>query len=883
MKRGIAVLGPGLGSGSEAHLAWSTGAQAPHRSQQGLSLRWRLLLLVLTSIVPLLVFALAYQYKQFRNDVETTGRQNLALARSLALQVENQLQADIDALGVLAGSEALQSGDFDRFRNRAEAAIRQQFPGAALLVIGRDGQQLLNTRVPSGTVLSRRAAMASTRQVFATGRPAVSNLFEAGPAKRFVVAIDVPIIGKDGKTAYVLSMNPDLEDFGRILRQQKPPSDWIASVFDSNGVIIARTPNGDRFVGQKAGANFFDSLVKLPEGITENISRNGIPVLSTFSHGEAFGWSVGIAMPRSDMTRPAQQAAINTLIAGSGFLAIGLALALYAARHIAQPIESLRRLAVAVHSAAPAMPPVTGLPEVDDVARALHAANEARRQSQDAEAVLRDGIETMPEGLAVYDDQDRLVICNESYKHLFPNRPEDVVVGARFEDMLHSGVVTGYYTGPAGRKEEWIAERIRDHQQPGAAIEERLADGRWVLVSHHRLPNGWLAGLRVDITERKETEHKLVQSQKMEAIGNLTGGMAHDFNNLLGIIIGNLDLARGQTGGEVEDLVSDAHEAAWRGADLTRRLLAFARRQPLRPEPISVNDLVANTVRLLRPLLGEAIEVSLHLADDLRPATADPAQLESSLANLATNARDAMPKGGKLIIATANRRLDADYATAHVDVAEGDYVMIEVSDTGCGMAPATLERIFEPFFTTKDRGKGTGLGLSMVFGFLRQSGGHINVYSELDAGTTFRLYLPRATTPAQAREDRPVTMPAQGAGETILVVEDNPEVRRIVMRQLKGLGYRAVETSTGAEALEILDREPVDLLLTDIVMPGGIDGVDLAQIALEKWPKLKVVLTSGFPETRIEIEDETLRNLRLLGKPYSRAELATVLRSALIS
>jgi CheY-like chemotaxis protein len=210
-------------------------------------------------------------------------------------------------------------------------------------------------------------------------------------------------------------------------------------------------------------------------------------------------------------------------------------------------------------------------------------------------------------------------------------------------------------------------------------------------------------------------------------------------------------------------------------------------------------------------------------------------------------------------------------------------VMIEVSDTGCGMAPATLERIFEPFFTTKDRGKGTGLGLSMVFGFLRQSGGHINVYSELDAGTTFRLYLPRATTPAQAREDRPVTMPAQGAGETILVVEDNPEVRRIVMRQLKGLGYRAVETSTGAEALEILDREPVDLLLTDIVMPGGIDGVDLAQIALEKWPKLKVVLTSGFPETRIEIEDETLRNLRLLGKPYSRAELATVLRSALIS
>jgi signal transduction histidine kinase len=846
-----------------------------------LSLRWRLLLLVLTSVVPLLVFALAYQYKQYLNDVATTGHQNLALTRGLAFLVENQIQGNIDALGVLAGSESLRNGELELFRKQADTAIRQQFPGATILVIARDGQILMTTSQPPGHPLGKRPPLQSTAQVFATGRPEVSNLFAVGEHKRFVIAIDVPVLGDDGKVKYVLSMNPDLQDFSRILRQQKPPSNWIASVFDNNGIIIARIPNGDRLIGQRAGPSFYGSLMEQPEGITESISLDGVALLSAFSHSEQFGWSVGIGVPRTDMTRPALQAAIDTLVAGSGFLILGLGLALYAARHIARPIESLRRLAVAASGPTPALPPLTGLPEVDDVARALHAANEARRQSQDAEAILRDSIETMPEGLAVYDSQDRLVICNRSYQHLFPNAPENVLVGARFEDMLRSGIAGGHYVGPPGSNEDWITEKILDHQQPGAAVEERLADGQWIIVSKHRLPNGWLADLRVDITSRKEIEHQLVQSQKMEAIGNLTGGMAHDFNNLLGIIIGNLDLARGQVEGETEELVSDAHEAAWRGADLTRRLLAFARRQPLHPEPIKVNDLIGNTVRLLRPLLREAVEISLQLAEELWPATADPAQLESTVTNLATNARDAMAKGGRLIISTANRQLDADYAASHVDVAEGDYVMIEVSDTGCGMAPATLERIFEPFFTTKDRGKGTGLGLSMVFGFLRQSGGHINVYSELGAGTTFRLYLPRAATAALAQEDKRTTALAQGAGETVLVVEDNQEVRRVVMRQLNGLGYRALETGTGTDALAVLAREPVDLLLTDIVMPGGLDGVDLARIAIEKWPALKIVLTSGFPEARIEIENEMLKSLRLLSKPYSRVELATVLRSSL--
>ena len=296
---------------------------------------------------------------------------------------------------------------------------------------------------------------------------------------------------------------------------------------------------------------------------------------------------------------------------------------------------------------------------------------------------------------------------------------------------------------------------------------------------------------------------------------------------------------------------------------------------------IDVNELVSDTVRLLRRLLGETIEVSLELPERIWPVTVDPAQLEASLANLATNARDAMANGGRLIITTANRRLDADYAASHTDVAEGDYVLIEVSDTGIGMSEEITSQIFEPFFTTKEEGKGTGLGLSMVFGFLRQSGGHVNVYSEPGVGTTFRLYLPRMTIEGLPRDvvEAPVVEPA--AGETVLVVEDNPAMRRVTLRQLRELGYRVLECDRAAAALELLQRESVDLLFTDIVMPGGLDGIALARMAMERWPALKIVLTSGFPQAKVDGNGELLGNLQLLSKPYRRTELAAALREAL--
>jgi signal transduction histidine kinase len=381
-----------------------------------------------------------------------------------------------------------------------------------------------------------------------------------------------------------------------------------------------------------------------------------------------------------------------------------------------------------------------------------------------------------------------------------------------------------------------------------------------------------------------ESEEKLRQSQKMEAVGQLTGGLAHDFNNLLLVIIGNLEelMERKNQSPADQELERQAIEAAQRGAELTRSLLAFARRQPLQPRRIAINDLMSGIARLLSRTLGGRIEVSLDLAPDLWPVVADPAQLEAALTNLATNARDAMPKGGRLTIATANRHLDEDYCAQHAEVVVGDYAMVQVSDTGAGMAPEVIAQIFDPFFTTKSRGEGTGLGLSMVFGFMKQSGGHINVYSEPGVGTTFRLYLPRDPNAAGAHESPTVEASVPGSGEIVLVVEDNPALRRVVVLRLTGLGYKVLESEDAEAALVILaGDQPIDLVFADVVMPGKLDGHDLARIVPKRWPATKVLLTSGFPGAQLDRAPTVAGDTALLNKPYRKDELARALREAL--
>ena len=333
---------------------------------------------------------------------------------------------------------------------------------------------------------------------------------------------------------------------------------------------------------------------------------------------------------------------------------------------------------------------------------------------------------------------------------------------------------------------------------------------------------------------------------------------------------------------EQAELSAAALEAALSGAELTRRLLAFARRQPLQPEEVDANALVSGITKLLARTLGEDIKITLDLDAGTRPVFVDRVQLETAITNLANNARDAMPAGGQLIIATRNGHLDRDYVEKHSEVASGDYVIIEVTDTGEGMAPEIVSRIFEPFYTTKSVGRGTGLGLSMVFGFVKQSKGHINVYSEPARGTTFRLYLPPAQSSSfSAHIQSPSLQPQYTNEETVLVVEDNSSLRAVVLRQLEGVGLRVLEAGNAQQALDILKAVPdIDLVFTDIVLAGDMDGYALARAIRKSHPKVKIIMTSGFPGIRFN-ESELAKSLPLLSKPYRKQDLIRLVRDVL--
>jgi PAS domain S-box-containing protein len=516
--------------------------------------------------------------------------------------------------------------------------------------------------------------------------------------------------------------------------------------------------------------------------------------------------------------------------------------------------------------------------------RDMTDSRRARDALAESERMARGIVDTALDAFVQMDEQGLVTGWNMQAEKIF-GWPRDEAVGKNLGDLIvprshrrehHDGLARFLNSGESrilGRRFE-IDAQARD----GKLIKVELS------VTAFSRRGGYLFnGFIRDLTEKITAEERFRQAQKMEAVGQLTGGIAHDFNNILTVITGTIEILADAVADrpQLAEIAKMIDEAAERGADLTRHLLAFARKQPLQPRETDVNELLLEASKLLRPTLGEHIEIESMLDETASQALVDPNQLTTAVLNLALNARDAMPGGGKLTLETRNVVLDQAYASAHADVTAGTYVLIAISDTGGGIPAHLLDKVIEPFFTTKDVGKGTGLGLSMVYGFVKQSNGHIKIYSEEGHGTSVKIYLPQAGAAAGAT---PLPEPErlEGGHEVVLVVEDDILVRKYVVTQIQSLGYTTLSAGNAAEAMAVLDNVAnVDLLFTDVIMPGGMNGRQLVEIVLKKRPGLGILYTSGYTENAIVHHGRLDSGVLLLAKPYRKADLARMLRKAL--
>jgi signal transduction histidine kinase/DNA-binding response OmpR family regulator len=486
-------------------------------------------------------------------------------------------------------------------------------------------------------------------------------------------------------------------------------------------------------------------------------------------------------------------------------------------------------------------------------------------------AILQTTLDSVRDGIAMFASTGELCAFNDNFFKL----------GGFPQELAHAGAKLSAFEGIESSR----ASRIFDETLGRGPMGYRSTtlDGRELEIYRVPVSTGGFIVVCMDVTARLIAEQTARQAQKMEAIGHLTGGVAHDFNNLLQIVSANLERAGADLKNDPAsaERVQNALEAVRRGARLTSQLLAFARRQALDPRSTNIGRVIQDMTDLLRRTLGERIDIESIAAGGLWNTFIDPGQLESALLNLAINARDAMPGGGKLTVEVANAFLDDAYAAQHSEVVSGQYVVVGVSDTGDGMSPDIVSRAFEPFFTTKPEGRGTGLGLSQVYGFVKQSGGHIKIYSEIGQGTTVKLYLPRTRKPEEGTG--PVhTGPIEGGNERILVVEDDAAVRAAAVESLTELGYRVLKAENGEQALAILaSGVAVDVLFTDVIMPGPVGARELARRALEMQPKILVLYTSGYTQNAIVHNGKLDEDALLLSKPYRREDLARKLRAML--
>jgi PAS domain S-box-containing protein len=635
-------------------------------------------------------------------------------------------------------------------------------------------------------------------------------------------------------------------DEGRYRLLVDAITDYAIYMLDRRGVVSSWNPGAARFKGYEA-----DEIIghHFSEFYTEEERNAGIPDLAlkvAASEGrfEREGWRV-----RKDGTR-------------------------FWAHVVIDPIRSPQGETI-------------GYAKVTRDLTERKTAEEALRRSQEQFRLLVQGVTDY--AIFMLDPEGHVASWNAGAQRIKGYAPDEII-GSHFsrfytpEDLARDIPTQGLAT--AAREGRWESEGLRKRKDGSTfwahVVIDAIRDDEDKIIGFAKVTR--------DITEKRVAEQSLrqaqaalTQAQKMEALGQLTGGVAHDFNNLLQVISSNLHLAAKDVVGNprAEVRIQNALAGVSRGARLAQQLLAFGRRQALEPKVINVGRFIRGMDDMLRRTIGAEIDFEITVSGGLWNTLVDPNQVENAVLNLAINARDAMPGGGKLTVEAGNAFLDDSYAAGHEGVRPGQYVMLAVTDTGSGMPAEIAERVFEPFFSTKPEGKGTGLGLSMVYGLVKQSGGHVKIYSELGHGTTVKLYFPRAHESEDVITDVS-SMPLRGGTETILVVEDDEEVREGAVALLSDLGYRVLKAKDGASAMGVIESGlPIDLLFTDVVMPGPVRSPDLARTAKERLPNLAVLFTSGYTENSIVHGGRLDRGVELLGKPYSRDQLARKVRHVL--
>lgn len=733
-----------------------------------MSIRSRLVWLVIAVIAPALAFALYGTYAVYRAQSAHVDQGMKEVSRAVALAVDRELNRYATIVTTLAASPTIVRGDLRTFHQRLQQT--EHLAGTRVTILDQQGTPLADTDYAFGTPLP---SLPDFRKYRPAMRIDVSPSFRDPVSGVQSIAIRRPVM-RDGKVVYYLAMDFPVAGISALLDEQALPANWLGVILDQDHTVIARTRDPDKHVGRRASADFVNQLNATAgvDGKVQSITRDAVPVTTFFSHAPDSGWLALVAIPRNDLLA-AVLAPLGTVILGIlVVLALAIVLAIAVGRTITRPLAQLDDAASALARGEVFDPPNTGMNETDRTAQVMAQAS--------------------------------------------------VTIHRSSQEM-------------ARRVKDAVAQAERSHQA-------------------------------------------LLQGQKLEALGNLTAGISHEFNNLLQSMTMGLQLAEMLTSHpRAKRAIEGCQRSANRATRLTRHLMTFSRSRTADAEQVDLRLLILGMHELLTGALPNRVTLTLELPEGAWPAVLDPVQCELAILNLAINARDAMPEGGPLVIALHKLTLVQDNPFG---LAPGPYLCVDVEDSGCGMSPDVQAHVFEPFFTTKPVGEGTGLGLAQVYGFARQSGGTVSLQSEVGKGTRVSLLLPRREHDAAALEDQQVSVRA-GRPARVLVVDDDAEVREAMVAMLDELGYQVDEAPSADEALARLAdrRQPtIDILLSDVVMPGRLDGVGLAEEVQRLYPTIPVVLATGYT-TRLAAASA----FRVLAKPFSHQALAETLAEILDS